>query len=75
MVTINTNLATNPFIAKPENPASSSNVKLDRKTFDSIDSKAEARMDDTVNFSSFHSKVSKAIICFFSIDYSRIHIF
>lgn len=52
MNTINASIATNPFLAKSENSANSSNVKLDNSLFDSIDSKTTARRDDTVGFSS-----------------------
>lgn len=52
MSTINTSIASNPFIAKSENSVVSSGVKFANELFDLIDSNAAERRDDTVNFSS-----------------------
>jgi hypothetical protein len=62
---VNTNIATNPFLAKSDNSASSSNVKLDTELFDSIDSKAATEYGDTVNFS------SKSLFMFKLIEHAQ----
>lgn len=53
MSTINTAIATTSLLAKSENSTSPSSVTIELADFfDEIDSKTEARRDDTVNFSS-----------------------
>lgn len=52
MSTVNTTIATGPYLPKFDNSAVSNDVKFDKKIFDRIDSKAATESGDTVNFSS-----------------------